>query len=162
MIMQVSYQGLNWGNFGVWNSQVYASGGNTDGFVLGMVSPPNVAYNLGGDPVTIHSFLHGTNFNFFSVYLTSGLASNLNIEVQGFRSLNLLYDQSVTVGTTNPTLFTFNFLDIDKLTFTPSGGFPTWIVMDNLNFELVPEPCTLFLTVAGALLLWPIPKRKPS
>jgi hypothetical protein len=32
--------------------------------------------------------------------------------------------------------------------------------MDNFTFEFVPEPSSLLLTVAGALLLWPLLKRK--
>ncbi len=32
--------------------------------------------------------------------------------------------------------------------------------MDNFTYELVPEPSSLLLAAAGALLLWPLLKRK--
>ena len=32
--------------------------------------------------------------------------------------------------------------------------------MDNFSFEFVPEPSSLLLATAGALLLWPLLKRK--
>jgi hypothetical protein len=32
--------------------------------------------------------------------------------------------------------------------------------MDNFTFELVPEPSSLLLAAAGALVMWPFLKRK--
>jgi hypothetical protein len=32
--------------------------------------------------------------------------------------------------------------------------------LDNFSFEFVPEPSSLLLTFAGALLLWPLLKRR--
>src|SRR3989442_701674 len=55
------YQGLSWPNFAVLNASQLASAGDTDGFYYGMVSSPNVPYNLGGDPAYIYSFR--SNFN---------------------------------------------------------------------------------------------------
>jgi hypothetical protein len=96
--------------------------------------------------------------------------SNLNIEVQGFSGTNLLYDQTVVASATNPTLFTFNYLDIDSLTFNSFGGqnagFPLGsggqFAMDNLSFGFVPEPSTVLLTAVGALTLYAFLKRKPG
>ncbi len=100
--------------------------------------------------------------------MTGAFNSNLNIEVQGFNGTNLLYDTTVVAAATSPTLFTFNYLDIDRLVFTPSGGqsagFPVGggvnFAMDNFTFEFVPEPSPLLLAAAAALLLWPFLKRK--
>ncbi len=84
-----------------------------------MVSPSNVAFNAGGDPAEIDS---ATNFNFFSAYLTGAWNSNLNIEVEGFNGAKEIYDTIVVASATNPTLFTFNYLDIDRLYFDSYGG----------------------------------------
>jgi len=92
----------------------------------------------------------------------------LNIEVQGFIGVTSLYDTTVVVSATSPTLFTFNFLNIDRLRFTSSGGqdvgFPSGFgetfAMDNFTFELVPEPSALLLATAGALLLCSLLKLK--
>jgi hypothetical protein len=149
------YQGLDWSNdFWVLNAPGVAnSGGGTNGFYYGMVSPSNVAFNAGGHPTEIDS---ATNFDFFSAYLTGAWNSNLNIEVEGFNGATLLYSNIVVAGATNPTLFTFNYMDIDRLYFDSYGGEPAFgvngniFVMDNMTFEFIPEPSTILLTVLGA------------
>jgi hypothetical protein len=90
--------------------------------------------------------------------------------VQGLRSGSLIYDTNVVVSVTNYTFFRFNFTDIDRLKFISSGGQKafsglyaddgTHFVMDNFTFELVPEPSSLLLVVAGALLLAPVVRRR--
>ena len=161
------YQGLNWVNFFVEDVPLEVSSYGTNGYYYGMVSPSNVAFNSFGDPAEIDS--SGSNFNFLSIYLTGAWNSNLNIDVQGFSGTNLLYDQTVVVSATNPTLFTFNYLDIDRLYFNsfggqsagfPGGGGGEQFAMDNLTVEFVPEPSSLLLATGGALLLWPLLKRK--
>ncbi len=42
--------------------------------------------------------------------------------MRGLNSGNLLYDSTVIVNATGPTLFTFNYLGIDQLIFESSGG----------------------------------------
>ena len=162
------YQGLDWGNFFVENVPLLPSEYATNGYYYGMVSAPNVAFNGGGSPAEIDS--PGTDFNLLSAYLTGAFRSNLNIEVQGFSGTNLLYDQIVVASATNPTLFAFNYLDIDRLTFNSFGGqsagFPgssgNIFVMDNMSFEFVPEPSTVLLAALGALTLCAFLKRKPG
>jgi hypothetical protein len=162
-----NYHGLVWSNFavvnGILNSNI--NGHITNGFYYGVVSPSNVAIADFNGTSEIDS--PGTNLNFLSAYLTGGWNSNLNIEVQGFNGTNLLYDTTVVASATNPTLFAFNYLDINRLSFTSSGGQPAFgggaaeqIVMDNFTFEFVPEPSSLLLATAGALLLCPLLKRK--
>ena len=137
----------------------------TTGYNYGMVTPSNVAFNAGGYPAQIDS--PGTNFNFLSAYLTGAWNSNLNIEVQGFNGATLLYDTTVVASATSPTLFTFNYLNVDRLAFNSSGGqyagfgsSGEQFVMDNFDFEFVPEPSAFLLTAAGALMLWSVIKRK--
>jgi hypothetical protein len=161
-----NYQGLVWSNFGVVNGLLTPNNFSfTNGLYYGVVSVSNVALNAGGTPSEIDS--PGTNFSLLSVYLTGLFRSNLNIDVRGFLGTNLLYDQTVVAKATNPTLFAFNYLNIDRLYFNSFGGdiaFGTspgeQFVMDNFTFEFVPEPSSLLLTGAGALLLWPLLKRK--
>jgi hypothetical protein len=161
-----SYQGLSWSNFycenGILSPDIYPS--ITNGFYYGVVSPSNVVINGLGQPAEIDS---ATNFDFLSAYLTGGWHSNLNIEVEGFRSGGLLYDTTVVATATSPTLFTFDYLDVDRLYFNSYGGDVAFgydggahFVMDNLTFEFIPEPSSFLLTSTGALLLWPLLKRK--
>jgi hypothetical protein len=161
------YQGLNWStNFSTLNAFSFTGGSALNGYYYGMVSSSNVAYNGSASPAEIDA--QGTNFDFLSAYLTGAWNSNLNIEVEGFRSGGLLYDTTVVVGATSPTLFTLDYLNIDRLTFNSFGGQSAGFsshgganfVMDNFTFDFVPEPSPLLLATAGALLLCPLLKRK--
>ena len=160
------YQWLNWVNLWVVNAPLNAGSFGTNGDYYGMVSSSNVAFNAFGNPAEIDSV--GTSFNFIGVYLTGAWNSNLNVEVQGFRGGSLMYDQIVVVAATNATLFTFDYMDIDRLYFNSFGGqnagFPVGggeqVAMDNFTFEFVPEPSSFLLTTVAALMLWPLLRRK--
>jgi hypothetical protein len=160
------YQGLSWSNFFVVNAVLQSNFfGYVTGANYGMVSLSNVAFNGGGSPAEVDA--RGTNFDFLNTYLTGAWNSNLNIEVEGFRSGTLLYNTTVVVSATSPTLFTFDYMDIDRLYFNSFGGEPAFgnnngnnFVMDNMTFEFIPEPSSLLLGALGALLLWPLLKRK--
>jgi hypothetical protein len=139
--------------------------GYSVGYGYGMTSLSNVAYNRFGNPAEIDA--RGTNFNFLSAYLTAAWNSNLNIEVQGFRDTNLVYDETKVVSATSPSLFTFDYLNIDRLYFNSYGGEPAFgpgpeenFVMDDFMFEFIPEPSSLLLTALGVVTLWASVKRK--
>ncbi|MGO9246375.1 MAG: PEP-CTERM sorting domain-containing protein [Verrucomicrobiia bacterium] len=164
-LIPAGYQGLSWSNFAVTDAILRFNNGYVDGYYYGMVSPSNVALNAGGSPAEIDS--PGTNFNFLSAFLTGAWKSNLNIEVQGFSGTNLVYDETKIVSATNPTLFTFNYLDIDRLYFNSYGGEEAFgpndgnnLVMDNFTFEFIPEPSSLLLTILGVVSLWVFIKRR--
>jgi hypothetical protein len=163
-----NYQGLMWSGFAIGNgilSPSVAPFHITNGYYYGVVSSSNVAVVAFAGSSEIDS--PGTNFNFLSAYFTGGWNSNLNIEVQGFNGANLLYDTTVVASATNPTLFTFNYSDINRLSFTGSGGLSAFdgivdagFAMDNFTFEFVPEPSPLLLTAAGLLALRAFVRRR--
>jgi hypothetical protein len=162
-----AYQGLVWSNFAVANAVLLTVNSGLSGAYYGMLSPSNVAVNAHGDPAEIVA--GGTNFNFASAYLTGVWRSNLNVEAQGFRGGDLLYDQTVVISAANPTFFVFNYLNVDRLAFNafggeyaglPAGGDGTVFAMDDLAFEFVPEPSSFLLTAAGALTLYVFLKRR--
>ena len=159
------YQGLVWSNFLPLNAILSPPVFGTNGYYYGMVSASNVVVNGIGSPGEIDS--PGTNFNFLSAYFTGAYNSNLNIQVLGFNGTSLLYSQVVVASATTPTQFSFNYLNIDRLYFSNFGGQPAFgtpsalqFVMDNFAFEFVPEPSSLLLATAGALVLWPLLMRK--
>ncbi len=143
-----NYHGLVWNNFGVVNGILAPRNAPfhiTNGVYYGVVSSSNVAVAASGGFSEIDS--PGTNFNFLSAYFTPAWNNNLNIEVQGFSGINLIYDQTVIASATNSTLFTFNYSGINRLSFTGSGGQSAFdgivdsgFAMDNFTFEFVPEP----------------------
>ncbi|MEH1858950.1 MAG: PEP-CTERM sorting domain-containing protein [Nostoc sp.] len=153
------YGGLNWDNFNYLTTPNYSI--NPSGYIYGTVSSPNVAYNSFGNPATVSTVSLGSGqFDFNSAYLTTAWNNGLDILVEGFSGGITKYATTVTVDTTSPRLFNFDFLGIDSLKFTSSGGvdvgyggFGTEIVLDNFtyNSETVPEPTTLLglLTVAS-------------
>lgn len=160
-----NYQGLIWSNLAVENAILSTNILGVTGYHYGMVSASNVTFNAFGNPVEIDST--GTNFNFLSTYLTGAWRSNLSIEVQGFSGATMLYGTTVVASATAPTLFAFNYLNIDRLTIDPFGGqyagfggYGNEFVMDNFTFEFVPEPSTMLLAALGALTLWPLLKRR--
>jgi hypothetical protein len=159
------YQGLVWSNFVAENAILYTAHHGLTGYYYGLVSGSNNAFDAFGDPAEIDS--PGSNFNFLSVYLTGAWESNLNIEVQGYRDTNLIYDETLVVSATNPTLFTFNYLDIDRLYCNSFGGETAFggntadnFVMDNFDFEFVPEPSSFLLAALGAVSLVALVRRK--
>jgi hypothetical protein len=166
-----TYQGLVWSNCyignGILNPQIGAPAPPlTNGFYYGVVSLSNMAVMAFGGASEVDS--PGASFNFLGAYLTGGWRSNLNIEVQGFTGPTLLYNTTVVASATAPTLFPFDYQNINRLLFSSSGGVPAFPVgggptnfaMDNFTFEFVPEPSPLLLATGGALLLWPLLKRK--
>jgi hypothetical protein len=159
------YSGLNWSNFYVLNGISHANVLGTNGGFYGMVSASNIAFNGFGNPAEIDS--PGTNFNFLSAYLTGAWNSNLNIQVEGFNGTDLLYNQTVVASATNPTLFTFNYLDINRLYFDSYGGEPAFtpvpaynFAMDNFTFEFIPEPSSFLLAALGCISLVALLRRK--
>jgi len=159
------YQSLTWSNMDVVNAVREATLNGTNGGYYGMVSPSNVALNAFGGSAEIDA--QGTNFDFLSTYLTGVWNSNLNIEVEGFRSGTLLYDTTVVASATSPTLFTFDYSDIDRLYFSSFGGQPAYtpvpeyeFVMDNMTIEFVPEPSSLLLAAFGGVSLVTLLRRK--
>lgn len=158
------YGGLNWDKFYYLDSSNYVI---PSGYFNGTVSPNNVAYNAFANPARVRS-PRGT-FDFEGAYLTGAWNNGLNITVDGYHNSTLLYSQTVTVDTTSPTWFTFNYDGINFLRFTSFGGINAGyggggahFAMDNFtvdNFTVVPEPFTL-LGVGTALGFGAAFKRK--
>jgi len=162
------YQGLSWSNFFVVNAVLATSDLGTNGAIYGMVTASNVAFNSFGPPAEIDA--RGTNFNFLSAYFTGAWNSNLNVQIEGFRGGSLVYNLTVMAAATNATLFTFDYLDIDRLYFNSFGGQDAGFgsgageefVMDNFMFESIPEPSSFLLAALGGVSLVAFLKRKPS
>ncbi|TFI54540.1 PEP-CTERM sorting domain-containing protein [Mastigocladus laminosus UU774] len=146
------YAGLNWENFYDLDTTSFTP----SGYVNGTVSPKNVAYNGFANPAVISTV--DDVFDFNSTYLTAAWNNDLTVLVEGYTGGVLgekKYSQTVVVSTETPTLFTFDFVGIDYLKFTSSGGNNAGysgrgahFVIDNFTFnknnKAVPEPLTIF------------------
>ena len=113
-----SYEGLNWSEFSYTNSSLTPAYEDS-GYVNGVVSGNYVAFNRYGETATINS---SSDFDFSSAYLTAAWNNGLSITVEGLNDGTSIYSETVVVDTTGSTLFDFNYLDVDELRFTSSGG----------------------------------------
>ncbi|WP_293076587.1 S8 family serine peptidase, partial [Okeania sp. SIO3B5] len=105
-----------------WSESWYASNKDyrpTTGYGYGNVSPLYSGFNGSANPVSITS---EEDFTFNSAYLTAAWNIGLNIEVKGFNNGVEQYSETVTVNPFNPTLFNFDFIDVDEVQFTSFGG----------------------------------------
>jgi len=139
-----SYGGLNWPNFEYRSS-------STGGFANGTVSAPCAAFNGGGRPASIT----GNRFHFISASFTSAWNDVLQIQVEGLRDGDVLYSRTITASYNQPTSYTFDFLGVDEVRFSSSGGHDanannsgsgTHFVMDDFA---TPEPATTSLVAVG-------------
>ena len=154
-----NYAGFTWNNFGYDSTPPEFTG-----YLYGVVSQSTVVYNRAANPA---SFSRDQAFDFTSAYLTAAWNNGLNILVQGFAGSTQTYSRTVTVNPDRPTLFNFDFLGVDRVLFSSSGGVDagfsdgdgTHFVMDNLSVNTleptqaaaVPEPTTMLgLALAGA------------
>lgn len=146
------YNGLNWSNFFAFH-QV---GSQANGFVTGVISPLNDAFNGGGVPADISST---APFSLESGYFTAAYNNGLSLEVQGYNGNTLLYDQTYTLNVAGPSYIVFNFSDITDAHFISSGGVEVglgsgyYFAVDNLTIAPVPEPSTLGLAGLSCLSL---------
>jgi hypothetical protein len=153
------YSGFDWINFYAINPSTF---GATNGYTNGLVSSPNVAFNGGGIAANLSST---SPFTFNSAYFNAAWNNGLSITVTGF--LSGVQEDTLTfiVNSTGPsTLETFNWSNINELTFVSTGGTNagfngsgTQFVLDNLEFNQqvspTPEPPAFFLFLGGILFI---------
>ncbi len=156
------YGGVNWDGIGILNVAFsYPQNPPVAGYGYALISPDNVAVAFGAPS----SFSSATTFDFNSVYLTAAFRDGLSITVAGFNNGSQLYTSTILIDSTAPTLAVFNYLGVDTVSFTTSGGvlhgYPgagaaecgdgcNQFALDNLtlNATAVPEPSQ----VSGLLL----------
>ncbi len=127
------YGGLQWNNFQVLNGSLRPA---TEGYRAGVVSPPNVAFNGGGDPASIRG---RSPFDLKSAYLTAAHFDGVQIGVHGWAGTTLAYSNAYTLNKTGPTLIHFNYVGVTEVRFTPSVH-SQWFVVDNLTAVVRPSP----------------------
>jgi hypothetical protein len=143
------YGGFQWYNFNYLDGMDFTA----SGYQNGVLSANNVAFNGSGNPAELSS---SGPFDLNSAWLTAAWNDGLQLEVQGFAGGTLLYDQTYTLNAAAPTLLAFNYLGVDEVSFSSSGGINhgydgsgTQFVMDNLTVS-VPEPSTIGLVIFSA------------
>jgi hypothetical protein len=107
------YHGFNWGGFYAV-SQNYAP---SQGWADGVVSAPNAVFNAAGQPYNLTSSTAGNSFVFSSAYFASpGYVGGSPVTVTGFLHGTQVGSLSFDT-TTTPVLENFNWT-VDTVTFT--------------------------------------------
>jgi hypothetical protein len=151
-----TYGGLTWSPYFAYGDGADMNsylGISESGYSNGTVSQNHIAFNSYQSAVSVSDGV----FDFNGAYLTGAWNDGLDITVEGWLSGSKIYGNTVTVDSTAPTWFDFNYMGIDKLVFSSVGGTDhgyggngTFFVMDNFTFDQsVPEPSTCLLLVSG-------------
>ena len=143
------YAGFNWDQFYAKQTSLSPN----SGYANGTVSSPNVAFNWFANPATISS---ATPFDLTSGYFTAAWNDGLTVVAIGYLGAVQVAAHTFVIDTSGPTLEVLNFLGVDSVTFTSSGGVHnpnftgegTHFALDNLliNGSAVPEPSTFFMS----------------
>lgn len=155
------YDGFAFSNFYTLDTVGFPA----SGYVNGVVSGTNVAYNGSGHAASIAS---ATAFSLTSGDVAGAWNDGLTVTLVGTLAGAPVFTQSFVVGTAGATFEAFNPALIDKVVFTTSGGVPhvgyyagvgTQMSLDNLTINgtlpgggsgsTVPEPAAWALMVAG-------------
>lgn len=131
-VIENGYGGLKWNNFGVLNATnpTYAP------YKAGMVTAPDVAFNMFGDPASVSGV--SNQFALDSAYFTAVHYSPMQVRVRGYTNNTPIYDHTYAITGSAPTLVTFNHTEVDRVTFEPSPS--TIFAMDNLSMAISATP----------------------
>jgi len=149
-----NYGGLHWDTFFSENIRTQIPPGIETGYRTGATSGVRVAFS------DRRATILGPSFTFNSGYFTAAWRTGLSLNIVGEGS-DHVHLATLTLNPFAPTLFSPNWTDIERLTFTPSGGVDAFpqsgsgknFVLDDFTFSATtptPEPTTL-LMVATAL-----------
>ncbi len=154
------YGGLNWSNFYTHTGVDTFDYAGT-GYVNGLVSGTQDAFNPGGTPATI-SATSAQGFSLADGYFTGAWSNNLKIVATATFENGTHDSKTFFVSTTGPVDEHFNWNGLASVTFTSSGGTAqaglhgsgTHFVVDNLDTTpAVPEASNVAMLLAGIGLL---------
>ena len=128
--------------------------GYSNAFVSGTQIAANYAGLSIGDPVIWSS----GSFDFLSGYFTAANNDGQQLEVLGLSGSTLVYDNTYTLYTADPTLINLGYSGITEIRFIASGGTPQsplvygdkLFAMDDLTINQVPEPANSLLLLASS------------
>lgn len=161
------YGDLNWSNLYSHTGVDLANYAGT-GYVNGLVSGTQDAYNPNGTPATV-SATSTLGFSLSDAYFTGAWFNNLKIVASATFENGTHDSKTFFVSTTGPVDEHFDWNGLASITFTASGGTPqaglhgsgTQFVLDNFNTTpAVPEASNATLLLAGIGLLAAAARRR--
>jgi len=154
--IQDGYSDFVWSNFGVIEPVSLGEPFETSGYTNGIVSGDSVGFIDSGSTVT----RGGDLFDFSSAYLTSAWRDNVYVLVTGYLNNNASYQDIFYIDSYVPAFIDFEYLGIDRLTFSSAngidagyGGNGSNVAIDDMVFNIssVPEPSALILIISGLI-----------
>jgi hypothetical protein len=129
-----------------WSDVYYLTSANTpnSGYPTALSSGQNVAYNGYGNTMSITSPSTNGSFSISSFIASSAWNDNLHLAIVGQLNGTTVYNGSIILQVTSASLVTLNWLNLDTIFFTTSGGttnamvsaFGEEFAMDNLCINL--------------------------
>jgi PEP-CTERM motif len=143
-VLAPGYQGFDWTNARALNAI-----NQGEGYLAGMVSGPNVLFNIFGVEATVSS---STPFTLNSGYFTNAFFGDQNVIVTGFNGGTQVFSDSFAITRSSPTFRTFSNASITSFTFVGSNG--SQVVIDDLTVNeatapAVPEPASWLMMIVG-------------
>jgi len=154
------YGGFQWDpSFYVMDAATYFV--NPSGYLNGLVSGRNVAYNAYHQDVSF--WVASGTFTLNGLYLTGAWNDGLKVDITGYLGSSAVYTATVVVNANAPTRVVLNWSGVDKVGFHSYGGVNagyngvgTHFALDDLDVEVkgapVPEPFTVVLGLGGLAL----------
>jgi MYXO-CTERM domain-containing protein len=154
------YGGFQWDPFFfVMDAATYFV--NPSGYLNGLVSGKNVAYNAFVNDVSF--WVASGTFALKGLYLTAAWNDGLNVDITGYLGNSAVHTATVVVNANAPTHVLLNWSGVDKVEFhsyggvnAGYGGYGTQFALDDLDVEVkgapVPEPFTVALGLGGLAL----------
>ena len=155
------YAGFNWNNFHANDTHAYTGAG---AYRAAATSGATVIVNSFGNDSSLTK-TGGGLFDFTSANMMAAWGNGLKVTITGWLSGASLYTQTITLNTTGPTLQSFEFSGIDRLTFHAFGGSDgrTHFTVDDMNFSpvaAVPEASTYAMLIAGLGMIGLVARRR--
>jgi hypothetical protein len=126
------YQGFNWNNMFSMNATVLGSALGP-GYANSMTSANNIGFNLLSAP---SGFSSASNFALSSISVGAAFNNGITVLFQGYDNGVLTNTFSVVANTVAPTLAVLNWLNIDQVVISSSGGVPVSGSSDGTRFAI--------------------------
>ncbi|KAB7644440.1 PEPxxWA-CTERM sorting domain-containing protein [Polymorphobacter fuscus] len=160
-----SYHGFTWDFWASINAANYGPSGYANGVVPGGNSACACASDFGQTTQSISSV---GKFTLGSGYFTSAWNDGATLSVVGLSGATTLFSTTAVLDTSGPSLLTFNWSGIDKVTFAIAGGSSAgmggsgnYFALDNLTVTSdVPEPASWAMMIAGFGLVGAVMRRR--
>ncbi|MCA1596587.1 MAG: hypothetical protein LC772_09220 [Chloroflexi bacterium] len=134
MPLPTNYHGFTWSS-SAWVDSGHSKPFSGTGYDVG--TDGNISlFTRGAQTISMQQ---GSTFTFNGAYITSAFQPTENVVVQGLRNGVIVDTQTITVNDKQATWFSFNFQNVDAVSFIPvvppTGTINSNIVLDDITYN---------------------------